>query len=319
MHGERSINDFSIARNGYQTRKSRMIGIQRMLRKLRNEGPGDGGFTLVEVMVVTLLFLIILAGIVVLLSGTFDIFKSNRDLLAVTDSSRRALSTMSSELRGALYIDNANSNNYQLAFWADIRGDEDSANIISSNNWTNAPEVTWTRDPIRNVIQQTTREPPPVTTSSTVDLADNVPDQGLKFEYYPAGSDANINKLATMIRITITVQKGKSSRSLAQDVFLRVMHREALVSAAPLEVTGHGSGTVAVTGVNTNFASGRSAISFIPSETWITSGAPTVKSPTQILMLDTVPEASGTPGYFDVNDQTGAGKPFLKVNGFEVG
>jgi type II secretory pathway pseudopilin PulG len=291
-----------------------MIGIQRMLRKLRNEWSGNGGFTLIEVIVVSILCLMILAGMVVLLNGIVEVSKSSNNLEAVTDSSRRALSIMSGELRGALWIDNAQSSNQRLAFWADIRGNVNNADIKNSNDWTNAPEVSWQL--VGDVIQQTTTESG---TSNTVNLADYVQGvqgvQGLTFDYYASGSDINpinlsqyvnpdINTLAKMIRINITVRKGKSSRTLSQKVYLRVMLRQAFVSAAPLDVTGPGSGRGDATAVNANFANGRSAVSFISYE---------IQTP------NIVPEISGASMYFDVSDRIEAGKPLLKVNGSEAG
>jgi len=216
----------SIERNGYPARKARVIGIQRLLRKARNEGSLNDGFTLVEVIIVTTISLIILVGLVVLLTGTIDISKSNRSLLAITDSSRRALSTMSRELGGALLLVNSGSDIcdiHNLTFHADVRGDTPGADVTSSSDQLLAPKVQWTWDQTAHTIKQTITPP-----GTAVTLASDV--VGLEFRYYGTGSeelrsDADYNAMATRIVIIITVQKGGSSRKLSQDVFLRVMDR----------------------------------------------------------------------------------------------
>jgi len=335
MHGEKSINESGIARDGWPTRKSKMIGIQRLLRKWRNEGSGNDGFTLVELSIVMVISLVILAGVVVLLSGTFDILKSSRSLLAITDSSRRALSTMSRQLRGALHFVNGpgRSDADALTFYADITGETKyySADVITSPNWENGPLVKWWRDPSTNVIRQATTEPGQGGTTTTADLASNVKE--LKFEYYTSGSDTvpigspggyDINKNATRIRIKVTVQKDSISRTLSQDVFLRVPQRvpeqEAILisSVSPSRELGPWSGTVTIVGTNTHFVQGTSQVNFEGSS-GITLSNTTVISPTELTVTVTVDDnVSGTPKYYRVNVVTGAEIPFPKSNGFEV-
>ena len=310
-----------------------MIGIQRLFRKLRKKNSGNDGFTLVELMVVTGISLVILAGIVVLLRGTFDILKSNRNLLATTDSSRRALSTVSRQLREALHIVNGagESDTDTLTYYADVRGENYGADVNYTPNWENAPKIKWWFDAVNGVFKQTTTDPGK-TEGTEANIASNVKE--LKFEYYPSGSnspvdspqDLDINKITTRIRITVKVQKGETSRTLFQDVFLRVTKRipeqevVLISSVSPSSVSRHWSGTVTITGVNTNFAQGQSVISFLPTSpyVYVDPSTVTVISKTQLTATVYVDDFSGAGLIFEVHVDTGTETPFPLVGGFRV-
>jgi hypothetical protein len=178
-------------------------------------------------------------------------------------------------------------------------------------------------------LKQTTTDPGE-TEGTEANVASNVKE--LTFEYYPSGSstpvdspqDLDINKITTRIRITVKVQKGDTSRTLHQDVFLRVPKRipeqevVLITSVTPSSVSSTWSGTVTITGTNTNFEQGQSVVSFIPVESWMAVGTPTVISKTQLSVTVTVNNTTGSPQYFEVHVDTGTEKPFPKVSGFRV-
>ena len=303
---------------------------------------GEQGFTLVELITVMAISLIILAGIVVLLSGTFDIFKSNRNLLAITDSSRRAVATMTRQLRGALHFVSGTDNcdETHLTFYADVTAEPQYsfANVQQPGNYLNAPKIKWEYDQAKGEITQQTVEPrtEPGYEPTPVKLASGVTD--LKFEYYGAGSSEplnlpsyyGINREAVKIRISISVQKGNARRTFHQDVFLRVQDREQEGEVSMIFSVTPGSSfypngiLVNVKGVGTHWKT--KGVDLVPpviprvtvSGSGVTAGTPTVISDTELTVTLTVGDTPEAVGPHDVNVITGSEYPIPKYGGFTV-
>ena len=300
---------------------------------------GEQGFTLIELITVMAISLIILAGIVVLLAGTFDIFKSNRNLLAITDSSRRAVSTMTRQLRGALHFVNGTGNcdESHLTFYADVTAEPEHsfADVQQPDNYLRAPKIKWEfvpneEDKTKGEITQQTVEPgtEPGHEPAPVKLASGVTD--LEFEYYRAGSSKpfdlpinyGINKEAVKIRISISVQKGTVRRTFHQDVFLRVPDREpegefSMISSVLPGSTNRGNSIlVTILGVGTHWTGGNPRVTV--SGSGVTASTPTVISDTTLTVTLTVADTQEAVGSHDVNVITGSDYPIPKFDGFMV-
>src|SRR5450759_2980279 len=76
------------------------MGVAELMNKIRN----DGGFTIVELLIVMIISLIMLIGMVGLLSMGFQAFSDGRTLQAITDASRRALPAMDRQIKSLLHI-----------------------------------------------------------------------------------------------------------------------------------------------------------------------------------------------------------------------
>lgn len=206
----------------------------------------EDGFTIVELMMVMILSVIMLAGMVALLTGAFDIFNSSKNLEVITDSSRRALPAMARVLRGALHFDNANCTEDKIVFWSDIDYNADDVNektqgdLADVDNYTQAEMVELSRYESNAKINVTEPGGAIVPTgASTPKLCSNV--TRLQFYYFqsgvtPGGSDpynptgdytgSDINGEVGMVRIVLTLRKGSITRNFHQDVFLRALVRE---------------------------------------------------------------------------------------------
>lgn len=208
----------------------------------------EEGFTLVELLIVIMISVILLAGMVALVSSVFGVFESSKDLQALNDSSRRALSSISRQLKTALHFDNticnpelADGGARTVKFWADVDNDQAAVTI---NDYKLAEEVVLERTVDQGVgkVTMTVTNPaadptPGVVTAGT--LGSYVSD--LRFYFFgqgvmPEGSDPtnptgclqhndDINADASMVRVVITLDKGDVSRTYYRDVFLRVVKR----------------------------------------------------------------------------------------------
>jgi Tfp pilus assembly protein PilW len=206
----------------------------------------EDGFTVVELTIVIIVSVIMLAGMVALLTGAFDIFNSSKDLEAITDSARRAMPAMARVLRGALHFDNANCTEDKIVFWSDIDYNADDANektqgdLADVDNYTQAEMVELIRYGSQAKINVTEPGGTYVATgAATPKLCSNV--TRLQFYYFqsgvtPGGSDpynptrtytgSDINDEVGMVRIVMTLEKGDVTRNFHQDVFLRALVRE---------------------------------------------------------------------------------------------
>ena len=212
-----------------------MKGIARGLRRIR-EGEG---FTIVELTLVIVISVIMLAGMAALVKTSIDLFNNGKNLQAVTDSARRALQSMARQMRDALHIDNANTDNTQFTFWADI--DNDNGNAVNINSYDGVTEkVRFYREAAYNrAVEQVTQPTSEGGGTTASSLSSFVTD--LRFfcfpryvmpggsdplnptGYIPSGGDENGE--AAMVRIVMRLSKGKVRRAFHQDVFLRVLER----------------------------------------------------------------------------------------------
>ena len=209
-------------------------------RKIRAAWSGDEGrqaFTIVELLLVVIISMIILAGMVALISSVFTVFRTDKDLQALNDSWRRALASMSSQLRTALHFDNDNCTESTLTFWADIDSSTKLVDIYNYNTLAEKAQFLKNGSKVAEAVTQ-----PGSTTPVTATLGSYV--GTLKFFYFqqdvvPGGSDptnpsgnfdpteVDVNTDASMIRIVMKLQKGNVHHTYYQDVFLRIVVRPA--------------------------------------------------------------------------------------------
>ncbi len=228
------------------------VGIERtssIMKKIRGAWSGEEGqraFTLVELLVVLVISVIILGGMVGIVSSVMGLFNQSKDVQALNDSSRRATSSMSRQLRTALHFDNSNCTVDTVTFWADIDNDQQSLPGSPSTTWANVFNYTRTEKVqflesngtvAVNVTEPAVDPDPQGTTTSTLGSYFT----SLKFYYFqqnvvPGGTPTNptydfdptvlkVNDEVSMIRIVMTLKKGKVQRTYYDDVFLRIVTR----------------------------------------------------------------------------------------------
>lgn len=249
----------------------------------------ERGFTLVELLIVMVISLIIMAGAIGLVDMAYRNFQAHRNLRAITDASRRSLSTMSRELMTALHIvnpptgdPNQPSNGTTIQFYGDIDGDNLSAAV---DNYTVAEKVTWrlvasvpgTPGYIEQTVVHAVGDPDNPGSSDLVETA--VLAQGitaLRFKYYSGGVKAtsellpskhNLDASANLVRIELDMKQGNVVRTVNQDVFLRVLDRVAssctlVYVDPPSGAQGSTNLEVAIYGRNTHFIDGQTQADF---------------------------------------------------------
>lgn len=201
----------------------------------------EEGFTIVELAIVLIISVIILAGMAVLVTGAFGVFNKSRDLEAITDSSRRALASMSRQLKMALHFVNAECTEDQVSFYADIDNDEGATADVNSGRWNLTDKVVFLLSNGKVTMRMTDFDVDPVNPLPDASLGSHA--ASLKFYYFargvaPTGEDpfnpdnnmdpatSDINKSCGMIRIVVRFTKGDVSRIFHQDVFLRILVRQ---------------------------------------------------------------------------------------------
>ena len=213
----------------------RHVTVKRKLWRL------ESGYTLLELMMVAILSLIMLAGMVTLVTGAFGIFASGRDLRAVTDSARQALSSMTSQLKGTAYLDDVYEDgtlrtpgctSSTISFYAEVRRHESSIPYSRQDygdmlDGELMERVEFSRS--SNGITQTMWEhnPPPAGTPPAAVIGPYA--SSLTFTYYDSAGAVYTAKYkndnVSRVRIQATFSKGKISRSFTRDVFLRIIDR----------------------------------------------------------------------------------------------
>jgi prepilin-type N-terminal cleavage/methylation domain-containing protein len=217
----------------------------RKIRASWGGGEGRRGFTIVELMLVIVLSSIILAGMVALISSVFTVFRTSKDLQSLNDSSRRALTSMSRQLRTALQFDDNNCTEDKVTFWSDIDNDQDLPGSTATYptdiyHFTQAEKVAFSKSgsTVIATVTQPASEGSGVMTAKLGSYVTN-----LKFFYFaenviPGGSDPadpdenfdplleSVNDEAAMIRIVLKLEKGKVHHTYYEDVFLRIVKRE---------------------------------------------------------------------------------------------
>lgn len=201
--------------------------------KERGESAGQAGFTLIELLIVIILSTIMLAGMVALVSSSFNLFNTSKNLESVSDSSRRCLSSMARQLKTALHFDNANTSASRVAFWGDIDSDNNDAD---TSNYVNAEKVEFYYDAGAKRVMQLTTEPAGGGQITSV-LGSYV--NSLTFYYFQPGvmpqvgdpppnryTGTDFNADIGMVRIQLVLQRGQTTRTYFQDVFLRIIQRE---------------------------------------------------------------------------------------------
>lgn len=214
--------------------------MNKLMRKVKTEK----GFSLVELLIVSIVSLIMLAGMVGLVSMGFQSFTTGKYLQALSDASRRALPAMNRQMKCLLYINDSYClTNYQvtpppdgvwngISFYADIDNDNTAADI---DNYENAEKIEFYQS--GDTLMQRTTEPVSegggVTTTSLCSYVDSV-----RFYYFPIGvaqgttnppanryQGDDLNGNAGSIKVVITMTRGKLTRTYEQTTFLRVLDR----------------------------------------------------------------------------------------------
>lgn len=247
-----------------------MKKIAGLMRKVR----GEGGFSLVELLLVIAISFIMMGAMVGMVTMAYSHFYTHKSLQAVNDSSRRLLNTMSRQLRDSLQFNNTDCTASKLGFWADIDNDNPNA-TVNETDYLQAEYVTWTRSGT-SVVQSTTQQAgdPEGAGTSTANIGSGLKDSadGLRFSYFKRGDDTamdppdhyNINKDVGRIRISIQMLERNIARTYYQDVFLRVFDRVpegtwctiSSLSIDHVHVPAAGTNTypgVTITGIGTHF------------------------------------------------------------------
>jgi Tfp pilus assembly protein PilW len=194
---------------------------------------GEKAFTMVELLIVMIMSLILIAGMVGLIEMSMKQFNNSRAVEAITDSSRRALSSMGRQIKTALHFEDASCDANNLTFYADI--DDDNGTAADVNNYTNADLVQFYRSGTK-LVQRTQA---PVSEGSAVSFVNLCSDvSSVTFHYFAKGVKpvysggtytnevtSNYNAGVGMVKIIVTFQKGRVVRQFEQDVFLRILLR----------------------------------------------------------------------------------------------
>lgn len=297
----------------------------KLAKRIRQAKEDEQGFTMVELLIVLIVSLIIMSGMVLLVDAGYRSFKKSSDLQVVTEASRNTIQSMTRQIRGALWFENANCTANKIEFYADIDADNDTAGVADA--YQNAEKVTWTLT--NGSILQTTVEPAGGGTSSS-NLGNNV--TALSFNYYRIGEKPgvatpltpgtdNINSKVGSVRMSMQFTKSGLTRTFNQDVYFRLPDRLpegsncTIVSCAPSSGARGASGLwLTVTGSNTHFTP--------TSHASISNGGitivQTIQSSATIVLVQINIAAGAATGQFDVNVTTGNELPEPLVNGFTV-
>lgn len=208
--------------------------IGRLRRKTKKNIAGEEvGFTMVELLIVMIMSLILIAGMVGLVEMAMKQFNNSREVEAITDSSRRALSSMGRQVKPALHFDDANCDSTHLVFYADIDSDNSDSDV---NNYAKADKVEFYRSG-SNLVQKTTLPAGEVGQSPTfVNLCGDV--SNVTFHYFAKGvkpiysedaytneTTSNYNSAIGLVKVVVTFQRGRVTRQFEQDIFLRILKR----------------------------------------------------------------------------------------------
>jgi prepilin-type N-terminal cleavage/methylation domain-containing protein len=231
---------FSIQRR--QARRDTEQGVQKLSRVMRKFSRGEKGFTMVELLIVMIVSLILIAGMVGLIEMGMNQLTRSRALENVTDSSRRALSSVDRQIKQALQFDDANCSDTMISFWGDVDSDNTNADVTTgtTNNYHNAEYVQFYKHATNNTLIEKITQPASeggATSFNTV--CSNV--TSAKFYYfaqgttpvYNAGTGLYTNGITTqynasagMIKVVLGFRYAKVSRTFEQDIFLRILNRQ---------------------------------------------------------------------------------------------
>jgi hypothetical protein len=161
----------------------------------------------------------------------------SRALAAVTDSARRALSSMDRQIKQGLYFVDDGCSSTQVTFYGDIDADNPNADVQGLNH-ENAERVRFYlggNNTLEEEITQPASEGGAVSYNTLCSYVNSV-----EFYYFPRGVtpvyDAgtgtylngltgNINEECGLIKAVVEFQRSKISRKFEQDIFLRILNR----------------------------------------------------------------------------------------------
>lgn len=218
-----------------QARGSRGAGVKLIsgaLKKIRN---GEKGFTMVELLIVMVVSVILIAGMVGLIEMAMGQLTRSRALTTVTDSARRALTSMDRQIKQALQFDDAQCSSSVISFWADVDADDPDADV---EHYANAEKVRFYLGAGNKLINEITQPAADggavayntlcsyVTAAGFYYFAQGVaPVYNVGSGTYTNGIAANYNESTGMVKAVITFQRARINRKFEQDIFLRILDR----------------------------------------------------------------------------------------------
>lgn len=208
--------------------------MMRLARSIHRGLSGEKAFTLVELLIVMIISTILLAGMIGLVEMSMRQFNRSKQINAVSDSARRALTSMGRQVRTALHFDDAQCSSTQVSFYADIDSDDPDSDVDA---YTNAEYV---RFYLQNgdLVQMTTQPAADGGATTFVSLCENV--YALSFHYFGKGvkpiynpgsglytneTTSNYNADVGMVKPIIEFRRGMINHKYEQDIFLRVLQR----------------------------------------------------------------------------------------------
>jgi len=200
----------------------------------------ESGFTLVEMMITTVIMIIMLFALYSIFDMSLRIVSFGNNKVEAVESARLGLDKMEREIRQAYAFDRANGNMLRFETWTPTQirfgNDLDGNGIIECPNTGTPPQC----EKIGYQIYETPagsgnyalgRDNSSTGTTNTVanlqPVVEHATNTGLSFEYFegdgttPAGSETDIG--VVRIELTITVAKGlkDATQTLTTDVALR--------------------------------------------------------------------------------------------------
>src|SRR5450759_5389354 len=195
------------------------MGVAELMNKIRN----DGGFTIVELLIVMIVSSIMLIGMVGLLSMGFQAFSDGRTLQAITDASRRALPAMDRQMKSLLHINDAECvASYKvstpegtpegvwngISFYSDIDNDNATASV---ENYTVAEKIEFYLDTNHNLVQRTTQPGTPPVVGPPTTLCSYV--ESFRIYYFSPGISPGNGSPLEVVELALSEREKESLRA----------------------------------------------------------------------------------------------------------
>lgn len=170
--------------------------------KKPDRGSGQGGFTLVEMMITLGLVILFLAGVVGLVDQGFTFVGTHQNLATLNRDGKNVLDRVEALVLGCYLINDAGTNPIQFTFSADIDADDVGETVLIDSSGSN---LRVTVDGVQSVVL------------SNLDTGAANP---LGFTYYKewkheAGDEvtANYNDTVKVVKLTVHLTKSSSGKT----------------------------------------------------------------------------------------------------------
>jgi prepilin-type N-terminal cleavage/methylation domain-containing protein len=211
------------------------MAIARIIRRGLKQ---QRGFTLVELLIASMISVFLMAGMAGLVEMAMNQINTSRDVTVISDAARRALTSMDRQIKQGLRFDDTLCDTTQVTFWGDVDSDNADSDI---DLYPNAEKVRFFMEGnnLRETIKQPDIDPGGHQgESNTVTLCGNV--DNLTFLYftkgkvpiwnqltqtYDNGIAGSYNDSAGMIKVVVNFRRGTRTRRYEQDIFLRILKR----------------------------------------------------------------------------------------------